>query len=101
MRPRKLFPASRLGCERSLLMPNNVTPFVDLADCAREPIHVPGFIQGFGVLVATRAGLDMISQISSNAEILVGQEAVQLVGQNLSNVLGTENAAEVRRVLQS
>jgi len=82
-------------------MPETVTPFVELADCAREPIHVPGFIQGFGVLLATRAGLDMISQISSNAAILFGEDAVQLVGQNLSKVLGTENAAEVRRVLQS
>ena len=43
----------------------------------------------------------MISQISSNAAILFGEDAVQLVGQNLSKVLGTENAAEVRRVLQS
>ena len=82
-------------------MPETVTPFVELADCAREPIHVPGFIQGFGVLLATRAGLDMISQISSNAETIFGQEAVQLVGRNLSNVLGVENAAEVKQMLQS
>jgi chemotaxis family two-component system sensor kinase Cph1 len=82
-------------------MPNGINHPVDLSDCAREPIHVPGFIQAFGVLLAMRAGNEMVSQISGNAEIMFGKEAVQLVGQSLENILGHQNAKEVQSILQS
>jgi chemotaxis family two-component system sensor kinase Cph1 len=84
-----------------MLMPEGINRPVDLSDCAREPIHVPGFIQEFGVLLAMRSGNEMVSQISGNAEMLFGQEAVQLVGQSLRNLLGQRNAEEVQTILRS
>jgi heme oxygenase len=47
-------PVSNFGYERPLFMPDSISRPVDLSDCAREPIHVPGFIQAFGVLLAKR-----------------------------------------------
>ena len=45
---------------------------VDLDLCAREPIHVPGHIQPFGVLLAIRTGDTRISQVSNNTELICG-----------------------------
>jgi chemotaxis family two-component system sensor kinase Cph1 len=81
-------------------MQNEITRAVNLTDCAREPIHVPGFIQEFGVLLAMPAGFDRISQISRNTDLIFGVEPLELIGQRLSHVLGEENAARIARVLQ-
>jgi light-regulated signal transduction histidine kinase (bacteriophytochrome) len=82
-------------------MANIVQGAVDLADCAREPIHVPGFIQSFGVLLAMRAGTEMVTQISNNARVIFGQDAVELVGQRLHQIIGREGADEILNVLGS
>jgi two-component system, chemotaxis family, sensor kinase Cph1 len=82
-------------------MPDSISRPVDLSDCAREPIHVPGFIQAFGVLLAKRAGTDLVSQISNNAEQIFGFEALDLVGRKLAALLGAENAAKIEQILQS
>jgi light-regulated signal transduction histidine kinase (bacteriophytochrome) len=82
-------------------MPNEMTRPVDLTDCAREPIHVPGFIQQFGVLLAMPTGSERISQISANTDLIFGVEPLELIGQKLSRVLGEESAAEIAQVLQA
>jgi len=82
-------------------MANAVHRAVDLADCAREPIHVPGFIQSFGVLLAMRAGTEMVTQISNNSETIFARDAVQLFGQKLHLILGHENAEELLEILRS
>ncbi len=48
-----------------------------------------------------RAGTEMVSQISNNAETIFGQDAVDLVGQRLHTILGIENAGEILSVLRS
>lgn len=83
-----------------MTVPNEISRPMDLTDCAREPIHVPGFIQEFGVLLTMPAGSDRISQISANTHLIFGVEPRELVGQKLRSVLGEENAAEIARVLQ-
>lgn len=77
------------------------TPFgpIDLTDCAREPIHVPGSIQTFGVLLAMRAGDDRISQVSSNTDLVFGLPPDEVVGQKLGKVLGEQHAAHIADVL--
>jgi two-component system, chemotaxis family, sensor kinase Cph1 len=73
-------------------MPNDVRDPVDLTDCAREPIHVPGFTQSFGVLLAMPAGSDRISQISSNTGLIFAPDPLEVVGKKLADVLGQANA---------
>ncbi|HEU4926477.1 MAG TPA: hypothetical protein VFT24_05490, partial [Vicinamibacterales bacterium] len=38
---------------------------VDLTDCEREPIHIPGAIQPFGVLLALDEQMN-VTQVSEN-----------------------------------
>jgi two-component system, chemotaxis family, sensor kinase Cph1 len=82
-------------------MQNEITRPLDLPDCNREPIHVPGFIQQFGVLLAMSAGSDRISQISANTDLIFGVEPLEVVGQKLSQLLGEANSAEITTVLQA
>jgi light-regulated signal transduction histidine kinase (bacteriophytochrome) len=39
---------------------------VDLTDCDREPIHIPGTIQPFGVLLALAEPELTVAQVSEN-----------------------------------
>ena len=82
-------------------MANGVVRPVDLSDCAREPIHVPGFIQPFGVLLAKRTGTEMVSQASHNTELVFGRDALQVIGHRLGTLLGNENAAKIEQTLRS
>jgi len=74
---------------------------LDLNNCAREPIHVPGTIQPFGVMLAMPAGADRISQISNNTESMFKAGATELVGQKLSVVVGEENGSVIEQALQA
>jgi chemotaxis family two-component system sensor kinase Cph1 len=82
-------------------MPDSIVRPVELSDCAREPIHVPGFIQTFGVLLAKRAGTELVSQISNNAELIFGRTATDVVGRKLGVLLGAENASRIGQILDS
>ena len=39
---------------------------VDLTDCDREPIHIPGTIQPYGVLLALAEPALTVAQVSEN-----------------------------------
>lgn len=71
---------------------------VDLTNCDREPIHVPGAVQPHGALVALRG--DVIVQYSENAPALLGAGA-GLLGQPLEALLPPELAQQVRGALAS
>ncbi|PPK94615.1 PAS domain-containing protein [Kineococcus xinjiangensis] len=67
---------------------------VDLTNCDREPIHVPGAVQPHGVLLAVDpAGGDVVVA-SASATALLGVRPEELLGRPLAEVLGRE-AAEV------
>ena len=74
---------------------------IDREECAREPIHVPGRCQPFGVLLAMQAGHERISQISNNAELVFGAGAFDVLGRKLSEVFSAADATEIAGVLQS
>jgi chemotaxis family two-component system sensor kinase Cph1 len=74
---------------------------VDLTNCDREPIHVPGSIQPHGVLLAmTEPGLRIV-QASDSAETWLAVPAAELLGASLESALGSEAHDEVRRALAS
>ncbi len=74
---------------------------VDLDNCAREPIHVPGYIQPHGVLLAMRAGGSVISQVSNNTTEVLGIEPQRLLGCELRTLLGNAQAGEIAEVLKA
>src|SRR5688572_23605277 len=65
-----------------------------LADCSREPIHMPGAIQPFGVLFALDELL-RITQCSENTTVVLGLEAEAVLGRSVEELLGCDLAAFV------
>jgi light-regulated signal transduction histidine kinase (bacteriophytochrome) len=68
---------------------NNITlPCqVDLSNCDLEPIHIPGYIQPHGILLALQEPELTILQISNNTFNFWGLHPEQLLGRNLSCLL--------------
>lgn len=74
---------------------------VDLTNCDREPIHIPGTVQPHGVLVALDPTTLRIEQISKTVETLVGKKVDALLGQPLSALVSPATMDRVqRRVLE-
>jgi light-regulated signal transduction histidine kinase (bacteriophytochrome) len=61
---------------------------VDLGNCAREPIHIPGSIQPHGVLLVLGEPELRILQVSENSEELLGAPAAAALGRSLIELWG-------------
>ena len=68
---------------------------IDLTNCDREPIHIPGAIQPHGVLLVLSDPDLTILQASANTAERLGVPPEELLGKRLSDVVGEENAAAV------
>src|SRR5688572_29299055 len=71
---------------------------VDLSNCDREPIHIPGAIQPHGVLLVLSEPELTVVQASANADML-GVPVAQVVGRPLASVIGADSQAAVARAL--
>jgi light-regulated signal transduction histidine kinase (bacteriophytochrome) len=49
-----------------------VAPKVDLTNCDREPIHIPGSIQPYGCLLATDMSGGAVLRQSANLAAMLG-----------------------------
>jgi light-regulated signal transduction histidine kinase (bacteriophytochrome) len=74
---------------------------VDLTNCDREPIHVPGAVQPHGLLLAFEPHAERVVQISENARALLGRDPAGLLQERLDKVLGRSAAAAVLRLAES
>ncbi|WDY56121.1 HWE histidine kinase domain-containing protein [Pseudomonas sp. PSKL.D1] len=74
-----------------------MTP-VNLTNCDREPIQIPGSIQPHGCLIACDASANLILRHSANIADMLGV-APGINGQTLQAVLGHEVAHTVRNAL--
>ena len=72
---------------------------VDLSDCDREPIHIPGTIQPFGVLFALDEEMN-VTQVSGNVSDHLSLGVDQVLGRPLSAIVDPAGAEEVRSVLR-
>ena len=61
-----------------------------LANCSREPIHLPGAIQPFGVLLALGSSDERIEYCSANVSTAFGVDARHALGMKLVDLLGTD-----------
>uniref|UniRef100_E1TJN9 histidine kinase n=1 Tax=Burkholderia sp. (strain CCGE1003) TaxID=640512 RepID=E1TJN9_BURSG len=64
------------------------------ADCAREPIHIPGGIQPHGFLFSVAADGTLL-QVSANIATLTGSSAESALGRPIAHVLGDEWSARI------
>lgn len=72
---------------------------VDLTNCDREPIHMPGSIQPHGVLLVCDLNDNLIHSASANAAAYLGGQHNHVVGLTLSDVLGAKAAHNLRNAL--
>ncbi|MGY1855588.1 SpoIIE family protein phosphatase [Modestobacter sp. SYSU DS0290] len=70
---------------------------VDLSNCEREPIHVPGSVQPRGVLLAVSEPDMVVRQVSRNLADVVGTAWDDALGRPLTEVLGVTAAEAVAR----
>lgn len=59
---------------------------VDLTNCDREPIHIPGKIQAHGFLVAINSKSYAISYISENTAAFIGKKAEYFLGKSVNEL---------------
>lgn len=57
---------------------------VDLSNCDKEPIHIPGKIQSHGFLIAVDKNSLAITYISENVAVFLAEEAKNLLNKQLS-----------------
>ncbi|GAB6988674.1 diguanylate cyclase domain-containing protein [Paenibacillus pini] len=64
---------------------------IDLTNCDKEPIHIPGLIQPHGMLLAVTQDMDLrIMQCSVNTSEFLGQTPEELLGKSLIEIIGAE-----------
>ncbi len=74
---------------------------VDLSNCDREPIHIPGRVQGHGVLLALREPQLTVVQVSDNAARLIDLPADQAIGMSIDRLVSGAEAERCRQWLSS
>src|SRR3546814_8830823 len=74
---------------------------VDLANCDREPIHVPGTVQPFGFLVALTADW-LVSRVSANSADHIGLSPEQMLGRPISGIFSRseEHTSELQSLMR-
>lgn len=74
---------------------------INLDNCAREPIHVPGTIQPYGVLFVLREPELTVAQVSENVREFLGIEAKEMLDQPLGSFFTPDQERRVRFALDS
>jgi light-regulated signal transduction histidine kinase (bacteriophytochrome) len=72
---------------------------VDLTDCDREPIHIPGTVQSFGVLFVLAEPSLTITQVSDNIGEHLPFRVEEVLGRQLSTMLDAASVTEVKEAL--
>ncbi|MDB5328148.1 MAG: cph [Phycisphaerales bacterium] len=69
-------------------------PPVDLSNCDREPIHIPGSVQPHGVMLVLDADRRII-QCSDSIAPLLGMAAQDAIGRPMTELFAPEDAADI------
>lgn len=72
-----------------------------LLQCGKEPIHIPGAIQPFGILLTVDAHDLGIRNISENASALWHVPAADLVGRSFAELLSADDLDSVKQFVGS
>ena len=74
------------------------TPSVDLTNCDREPIHIPGSIQPHGCLVACDPAITTVRRYSTNAPDMLGLPQ-RLDGRSIADLFGADVTHDIRNAI--
>jgi chemotaxis family two-component system sensor kinase Cph1 len=80
-------------------MTSDDSPQLDLTNCEREPIHIPGSIQPHGVLLALAEPDLTIVQVSANVDVWLKRQPTTVLGRPLHTLLDAEQYRELRERL--
>ena len=78
-------------------MPTTPAP-VDLTNCDREPIHIPGSIQPYGCLLACDGSVGMVRRHSANAGAMLGITG-EINDCRLDDLIGEKPAHDIRNAI--
>ncbi|GCE20331.1 ATP-binding protein [Dictyobacter kobayashii] len=73
---------------------------VDLTNCDREPIHIPGSIQPHGILMVLSIPDLHITQVSNNTDTHLGTEPARLLGQHIAQLLPADQVEQLTQSLR-
>ncbi len=74
---------------------------IDLTNCDREPVHIPGSIQSHGVLLVLKEPELTLLQVSENVQAMFGISAGTLLNQQVSRIFEPSQVEILRKVLLS
>ena len=75
---------------------------VDLTECEREPVHIPGAIQPFGCLVAFSLPTWSIAHVSANAAAVFGATSPEtMIGAPMESILTPKLIHDLRNTFQA
>ena len=66
---------------------------VDLSNCDREPIHIPGSIQPHGILLVVEPGTFRIIQVAGDTENILGRKISAILDRTIADVVGAYPAS--------
>lgn len=72
-----------------------------LSNCEREPIHIPGNIQPFGILLTVEPRLLQIQNVSENCALLWEMNPSGLLGRSLGDFLEPQDFKSLRHYLDT
>jgi two-component system, chemotaxis family, sensor kinase Cph1 len=72
---------------------------VDLTNCDREPIHIPGSIQPHGMLLVMQPDSLTIVQVSDNTQAIIARQPQDLLNKPLSSLFNPKQIAAIRQCL--
>ena len=73
---------------------------VDLTNCDREPIHIPGAILPHGAMLVVDTATMTIEQVAGDTAGLLGADPAMLTGQNLSRVFDADQVNRLTYLLR-
>lgn len=75
---------------------------VDITNCDKEPIHIPGRIQPHGMLLAvSKEARHEIVQCSTNVEAFIGIPYEELLGMSIESIIGPNLLEDMLKKIQS
>jgi light-regulated signal transduction histidine kinase (bacteriophytochrome)/CheY-like chemotaxis protein len=78
---------------------DSAMPSVDLTDCDREPIHIPGAILPHGAMLVLDAGTLVVQQAAGDTARLLGVPLEKLLGQSASVLLRPDQIESLRGLM--
>ena len=72
---------------------------LSLENCDKEPVHIPGHIQGFASLIATDKDIRRVTHCSENVDRVFGKKAKKVLSTPLKSLLETELRHDLNNTL--